>query len=175
MDNSQITKKKRNPLAISFIEWSLPPFLASCPFFFITLESNRIYFFFLILIKLYSNSNRIIELMRQFENGIYLFHDLFAFLWIIGFRHYFGNLQSFQKNGSNIPFFLNFSERIIQINRGLIPPNTLWIEIVLVIPTIFFLPCSNLILSIFLSKIYLRSCSNLLIFTNLRYLPLKNE
>lgn len=123
MDNSQITQNKINPLAISFIEWSLPPFLASCPFFFI------IYFF--------SNSNRILELMRQFENGIYLFHDLFAFLWIIGFRHYFGNRQSFQKNGSNIPFFLNFSERIIQINRGLIPANPLWIEIVLLIPAIF--------------------------------------
>lgn len=39
----------------------------------------------------------------------------------------------------------------------------------------FFEPCSNWILSISLPKIYLRSCSNLLIFTNLRYLPLRNE
>jgi len=49
------------------------------------------------------------------------------------------------------------------------------IEIVLPIPTNKFEPCSNWILSISLSKRYLRSCSNLLIFTNLRHLPLRNE
>nr|YP_010042491.1 ribosomal protein S16 [Thermopsis turkestanica]QPB69721.1 ribosomal protein S16 [Thermopsis turkestanica] len=59
----------------------------------------------------------------------------------------------------------------------MIPADTLLIELVLTIPTnlTFFEPCSNWILLISLSKIYLRSCSNLLIFTNLRYLPLINE
>mgnify|MGYP006897801819 CR=1 FL=1 len=40
---------------------------------------------------------------------------------------------------------------------------------------LFFYPCSNWILSIFLSKRYLRSCSYLFNFINLRYLPLRNE
>lgn len=62
-------------------------------------------------------------------------------------------------------------------NRWLIPPDPLLIEIVLPVPTnfTFFETCSNWILSISIAKIYLRSCSNLLIFTNLRYLPLRNE
>ena len=78
------------------------------------------------------------------------------------------------KNGSNIPFFFFLSKN----HRGLIPADTLLIKIVLPIPTnltFFFEPCSNWILSIFLSKINLRSFSNLLIFTNPRYLPLRNE
>lgn len=56
--------------------------------------------------------------------------------------------------------------------------DTLWIERVLAIPTnlCFELKtCSNRILSISISKIYLRSCSNLLIGINPRSLPPRNE
>ena len=62
--------------------------------------------------------------------------------------------------------------------RRLFPVDTLLFELVKPFRTnfTFFESCSNWIfLSISLSKIYLRSCSNLLIFTNLRYLPLRNE
>ena len=54
--------------------------------------------------------------------------------------------------------------------------DTLWIEKVFAVPTIFFelQICSNQILSISISKIYLRSCSNLLIGINPRSLPLRN-
>lgn len=58
------------------------------------------------------------------------------------------------------------------------PRVTLLIERVLTSPTNFpfvFETCSNWILSISISKIYLRSCSNLLIGTNPRSLPLRNE
>lgn len=54
------------------------------------------------------------------------------------------------------------------------PRDTLLIERFLSIPTNFpfgFETCSNWILSISISKIYLRSCSNLLIGTNPRSLP----
>lgn len=58
------------------------------------------------------------------------------------------------------------------------PRDTLWIQRVLSIPTNLLLElktCSNRILSISISKIYLRSCSNLLIGINPRSLPLRNE
>lgn len=58
------------------------------------------------------------------------------------------------------------------------PRDTLWIENVWSIPTGFAFELetySNWILSISISKIYLRSCSNLLIGINPRSLPPRNE
>ena len=76
------------------------------------------------------------------------------------------------KNGSNIPFFLSMKESYKQkVNScGYTFDQNSFTN-----SNHFFEPCSNWILSIFLSKINLRSFSNLLIFTNLRYLPLRNE
>ena len=73
-----------------------------------------------------------------------------------------------------------FCDFFLSKNRtnGWFPRDTLWIEKVLSIPTNFIFElktCSNRILSISISKIYLRSCSNLLIGINPRSLSLRNE
>lgn len=48
-------------------------------------------------------------------NGISLFWDPLSLPWIVGFRHYFGDLESFQ-NSSNIPFWgISFYQRIIRM------------------------------------------------------------
>lgn len=91
--------------------------------------------------------------------------------WIVGFRHYFGDLESFQ-NSSNI----HFGDFFISKNHtnGWFMCNTLliWLKEFYQFKKFLLL---NWKLSISLSKIYLQSCPNLLIDTNLRFLPPRNE
>ena len=61
-----------------------------------------------------------------------MFQDRLSLFWIIGFRHYFGDPESFQ-NGSNIPFVIYLLSKN-HVNAWF-PCDTLLIEIVFPIPT----------------------------------------
>lgn len=100
--------------------------------------------------------------VKTIEKGIYLFQDLC--LESLGLDITSVIFKSFQ-NGSNISFFvISFCQRIIRMVDSCVIHLPFELEIF-----------SNRTFSVYVSKIYLRSCSNLLIDTNPRLLPLKKN
>ena len=100
--------------------------------------------------------------VKTIEKGIYLFQDLC--LKSLGLDITSVIFKSF-KNGSNISFFvISFCQRIIRMVDSCVIHLLFEFEIF-----------SNRTFQVYVSKIYLRSCSNLLIDTNPRFLPLKKK
>lgn len=109
-----------------------------------------------------------------------MFRNPLSLFWIIGFRHYFVDFESFQKQKrqqhtffviSFYQYFFLSKNRIILVADSHTIYNFFIEKVFLSIPTKFPLGFETWliwILSISLSKIYLRSCSNLLINTNPR-------
>jgi len=156
LDNSQIAQRK--PLGISFIEWSLtpPPFLSR-------LESIWIL-----------HSDLVVETI---ENGISLFQDPLSLLY---FESLGLDITSVILNRFKMAATYPFCDFFLSKNHRTIDSRVLhfWSKEFYQFQQIFlfgFETCSNWILSISISKIYLRSYSNLLIHTNPRSLPLRNE
>lgn len=117
----------------------------------------------------------IIQLLRQFKNGVSLFWDPFSLFY---FKSVGLDITSVLLNPYKMAATYPFWDFFLSKNHinARFPRDTLWIERLFSISTNFTLELKtwlNRILSIYILiyMIYLRSCSNLLIGINPRFLP----